>query len=87
MLPIIRTSILVLIQTLQRLTRCGQLLLEDGFIGSQYMELIKQWFNDTYQQNINPMQYGNVKWHHVEKLVIDRCMTFEIFKGTILILF
>ena len=61
MLPIIRTSILVLIQTLQRLTRCGQLLLEDGFIGSQYMELIKQWFNDTYQLNISQVQYGNVK--------------------------
>ena len=63
MLSIIRTSILVLIQTLQRLTRCGQLLLEDGFIGSQYMELIKQWFNDTYQLNISQVQYGNVKWH------------------------
>ena len=63
MLPITRTFILVLTQTLQLLTRCGQLLLEDGFIGSQYMELIKQWFNDTYQQNINPMQYGNVKLH------------------------
>ena len=61
MLSIIRTSILVLIQTLQRLTRCGQLLLEDGFIGSQYMELIKQWFNDTYQPNISQVQYGNVK--------------------------
>ena len=64
MLSIIRTSILVLIQTLQRLTRCGQLLLEDGFIGSQYMELIKQWFNDTYQLNISQVQYGNVKWYH-----------------------
>ena len=63
MLSIIRTSILVLIQTLQLLTRCGQLLLGDGFIGYQYMELIKQWFNDTYQRNINPMQYGNVKVH------------------------
>ena len=63
MLSIIRTSILVLIQTLQRLTRCGQLSLEDGFIGSQYMELIKQWFNDTYQLNISQVQYGNVKWH------------------------
>ena len=61
MLSIIRTSILVWIQTLQRLTRCGQLLLEDGFIGSQYMELIKQWFNDTYQPNISQVQYGNVK--------------------------
>ena len=63
MLSIIRTSILVWIQTLQRLTRCGQLLLEDGFIGSQYMELIKQWFNDTYQPNISQVQYGNVKLH------------------------
>ena len=62
-LPIIRTSILALIQTLQLLTRCGQLLLEDGFIGSQYMEQIKQWFNDTYQPNINQVQYGNVKLH------------------------
>lgn len=61
MLSIITISILVLIQTLQRLTRCGQLLLEDGFIGSQYMELIKQWFNDTYQPNISQVQYGNVK--------------------------
>ena len=61
MQSIITISILVLIQTLQRLTRCGQLLLEDGFIGFQYMELIKQWFNDTYQPNISQVQYGNVK--------------------------